>query len=260
MKFSQIVRWSSAALLAFGVISAQADTTATITNAPPKPKWVSDVSAGVTLTRGNSDTTLATLAANTDRKTEENEWNFGANATYGKAKVTVNGVTANNTTAQSAEGFVQYNQLMNDRFYIYARIEGLHDDVADVHYRLTIGPGAGYYFIKKKTIDLSGEVGPGYISEQLGSQHLDFATVRVADKFHYQISDRARIWETAEIDPDVGRISNYIVTSEIGLEADLTAAKNLTLQFYWDDNFDSKPSPGHQRNDAKLVAALDFKF
>jgi putative salt-induced outer membrane protein YdiY len=258
MQLTQIIRWSSLTVLTLGIFSAHADTA--VTNAPPKPKWTGDVSAGVTLTRGNSDTTLATLTANTDRKTDANEWSLGANATYGKAKVSANGTTIDSTTAQSADAFVQYNQLLNDRFYIYMRIEGLHDDVANIHYRVTIGPGAGYYFLKQTNIDLSGEVGPGYITEHLGSEHRDFATVRLSEKFHYQISDRARLWETAEIDPDVGNFDNYIITSEIGIEADLTAKKNLSLQFYWDDNFDSKPSPGLQRNDAKLVAALDYKF
>lgn len=259
MKMSSIIKWFSLAILTLPILSASAQTPA-VTNAPPKPKWVSDVSAGVTLTRGNSDTTLATLTANADRKTDENEWNFGGNATYGKAKVTAGGTTIDSTTAQNADAFLQYNQLFTPRFYWYARIEGYHDDIADIHYRLTIGPGVGYYFIKQTNIDFSAEAGPAYISEHLGSQQLDFATLRVSEKFHFQLSDRARIWETAEIDPDVGNISNYIITSEVGVEADLNAAKNLSLQVYWDDSFNSKPVPGRQKNDAKFVAALDYKF
>jgi putative salt-induced outer membrane protein YdiY len=259
MKCSPIIKWFSLAILTVPIFSAQAQTPA-ITNAPPPVKWISDVSAGVTLTRGNSDTTLATLTANTDRKTEENECILGANATYGKAKVTAGGTTVNSVTAQNADAFLQYNQLLNDRLYVYARIEGYHDDIADIHYRVTVGPGMGYYFIKQTNVDFSAEAGPAYISEHLGNQQLDFGTLRVSEKFHWQLSDRARVWETAEIDPDVGDIKNYIVTSEIGVEADLTAAKNLSLQVYWDDSFNSRPVPGRQRNDAKFVAALDYKF
>lgn len=258
-----IIKWFSLLNLTFSIISAQAQTAATAataTNAPPKPKWACDISAGVTLTRGNSDTTLANLTAAADRKTEENEWLMGGNATYGKAKVTAGGTTVSSTTAQQADGFLQYNQMLNDRLYAYARIEGLHDDVADIHYRITVGPGLGYYFIKNKRADFSGEVGPAYISQCIGSSHQDFVTLRVAEKFHYQLSDRSRIWEQAEIDPDLQNIQSYIVTSEFGIAADLTADKSLSLNCFLDDNYESEPAAGRQKNDAKIVAAIDYKF
>lgn len=244
-------------LIMSGILTARGQA---VTNTPAKPKWVSDVSAGLTLVRGNSDTTLATLTAAADRKTDVNEWSLGANATYGDARVTVNGVTASSTTAQQAEAFLQYNQMFTERFYGYARIEGLHDDVADIHYRLTVSPGVGYYLIKNKRADFSLELGPGYISEELGSERENYATLRAAEKFHLQLSDRARLWETAEIDPDVANWGNYIVTAEFGVEADLAANKSLSLQCYLDDTYDSKPAVGRLKNDAKTVIAIDYKF
>lgn len=243
--------------LVFGAVTAHSQV---VTNAPPKVKWVSDISAGLTLTRGNSDTTLGTISAATDRKTDVNEWSLGVNGTYGKARVMVNGVNANTTTAQQIDGFLQYNQLFTERFYGYARVEGLHDDVADVHYRITVGPGLGYFLIKNPRTDLSAELGPGFISQELGSTRQNFAILRAAEKFHFKISDRARLWESAEIDPDVANWGNYIVTTEFGIAADLTANKNLSLQCYLDDTYDSKPAFGRLKNDAKTVVAIDYKF
>jgi putative salt-induced outer membrane protein YdiY len=261
---SSAFKWSVLFTLMLGVVSLRAQT---VTNAPPKPKWVGDVSAGVTLTRGNSDTTLANLTANIDRKTDINELLFGGNATYGKAKVTVNNptpggapITASSTTAQNADGFFQYNQLFTPRFYGYARVEGYHDDVADIHYRLTIGPGAGYYFIKNARTSFSAEAGPAYISQDIGSEKQNFVTLRVAEKFTFQLSDRAHLWENAEIDPDLQNTKSYIVTSEFGVAADLTAHKNLSLNVFLDDDYESEPAPGREKNDAKLVAAIDYKF
>lgn len=244
-------------LFSFAIVSLQAQV---VTNAPPKPKWVGDVSAGITLTRGNSDTTLASLTASADRKTAADEWLLGANLTYGKAKVTVNNTTTTSTTAQQADGFLQYNALFTPLFYGYARVEGFHDDVADIHYRLTIGPGVGYYFIKNKRTDFSVEGGPGYISQSIGSSRQNFVTFRVAEKFHWQLSDRARLWENAEIDPDLQNTESYIITSEIGVAADLTADKNLSLNVFLDDDYESEPAAGRLKNDAKLVAAVDYKF
>ena len=255
MNVSKIIKWSLLTCLIFNVFSAYADGIPSNTN-----KWTGAVSAGLTLTRGNSQTTLASLTAAADYKTPKDEWSMGADAIYGDARVTVSGVPQNTTTAQSADGFVQYNRLFSDRFYALARLDGLHDDIADIHYRTTLSPGVGYYFIKNKTVDFSGELGPGYVSESLGSQHLNFATMRVAEKFHLQLSDRARLWESAQITPDLEYIKRYIITFEIGVEADLNAKKNLTLQCYLDDNYNSIPAPGNVSNDLKLVMALAYKF
>ncbi|HEY3760676.1 MAG TPA: DUF481 domain-containing protein [Verrucomicrobiae bacterium] len=237
-----------------GTISARAQTPTNVP--PPVPKWQSAVSAGLTMTRGNSDTTLATLTAVTDRKTEANEWNLGANATYGKSKV--NGVSS--TTAQNFDGFIQYNQLFTDRFYGYARVEGLHDDVANIHYSVALSPGAGYYFIKNTNTDLSAEAGPGYVFERLDGETRDYATLRVAEKFHQQLTDRARLWETAEWLPDVSNFKNYNINAEIGIEADITKDKSMTLQCYLDDTYYNEPAPGRLKNDSKLVMAIAYKF
>jgi putative salt-induced outer membrane protein YdiY len=231
------------------------------TNAPPPaPKWQTLVSAGLTLTRGNSDTTLATLTADTDRKTEANEWNLGTDATYGQSKSTVNGVSTTSTTAQNVDGHIQYNQLFTDRFYGYARVEALHDDVANIHYSVTVSPGAGYYFIKNTNTDLSAEVGPGYVFEKLDGETRDYTSLRVSEKFHQRLTDRARLWETAEWQPDVSNFSDYVITAEIGVEADITASKSLSLQCYLDDSYYNEPAPGRLKNDAKLVMAIAYKF
>jgi putative salt-induced outer membrane protein YdiY len=244
-------------IITFGILTAHGQM---VTNTPPKVKWVSDVSAGLTLVRGNSDTTLATLTAATDRKTDANEWSFGANATYGTARVTANGITSSSTTAQNADSFLQYNQFFTPRFYGYARVEGFHDDIASIHYRLTVGPGVGYYIIKNPRMDLCVELGPGFISEEQGSERQNYAILRAAEKYNWHLSDRAHLWENAEIDPDVANWGNYIVTAEFGVAADLMADKSLSLQCYLDDTYNSQPALGRLKNDAKTVVAIDYKF
>jgi hypothetical protein len=93
---------------------------------PPAPHWESTAQAGLTLTRGNSETLLAALAAGTAKKWDCNELSFGADGTYGTTKI--NGTDT--TTANSMHGFGQYNRLFSERAYGYLRVDGLHDDLA----------------------------------------------------------------------------------------------------------------------------------
>lgn len=222
----------------------------------PPPKWTGSAAAGVTLTRGNSDTVLATLTFAADKKWEQNELSLGSDAAYGQSKI--NGTE--NTTAESLHGFAQYNRLFTPHWYGYGRVDGLHDGVADIKYRVTLSPGAGYYFIKNTNTDLSLEVGPGYVIERLDDENKNYATLRVGEKFHQALSDRARMWETAEWLPQVDNFNNYILNFEIGLEADLSSSKKLSLRTYFQDIYNNVPAPGRQKNDAKLVAAVAYKF
>jgi putative salt-induced outer membrane protein YdiY len=228
--------------------SAQSDTD---TN-----KWVSSAAAGFTLTRGNSETLLATLGIQSAKKWNQNEVSLGLDGAYGKT--TDQDTGAESTTAQTLRGFGQYNRLFTDRFYGYGRLELLHDGVADVDYRMTVSPGVGYYFIKNKTADLSGEVGPGYIYEKAGGVHNDYFVLRVAEKFNYKFSDHARLWQSVEILPQVDDFENYIVNAELGVEADLN--KTLSLRTFLQDTYDNVPVPGREKNDLKWVTAIAYKF
>src|SRR3954463_1688214 len=58
---------------------------------PKKSKWESTATVGVTLTRGNSHTFLATAALATKRQWASDEALLGASAGYGDTQTTVNG-------------------------------------------------------------------------------------------------------------------------------------------------------------------------
>ena len=228
--------------------------------APPekKPQWESSVAAGVTFTRGNSDTLLASLAATTGKKWDQNELSFGVGRTYGETKQSP--ATNYTVNANSAAAFAQYNRLFTEHLYGYAHVDAMYDDAASVKYRVTLSPGAGYYFIKEKRMDLSAELGPGYDFQRLGTDNSSFATLRVGEKYHLQFSDRARFWETVDWMPQVDKFKNYIINAEIGIEADLTQDKRLRLRSSLQDTYNNVPAADHLKNDAKLITAIAYKF
>ena len=254
------------AMLCNPLLAHAADATPTTTN-----QWQSSIAAGATLTRGNSETFLGTLSAGTGKKWDQNEVALGADMAYGTTTVETktanptpppNNITTkhDDTTAETIHAFGQYNRLFNERLYGLGRIEGLHDGVADIDYRLTFSVGAGYYFIKTKETQLSAELGPGYIVQRLGGRDQQYAMLRLGEKFNQVLSDRSRLWQTAEILPQVDDFNNYIVNFEIGIEADLNSSKKLALRVYLDDTYNNVPAPGRKKNDLKLVAAVAYKF
>jgi putative salt-induced outer membrane protein YdiY len=219
--------------------------------APAKYPWQSSITAGMTLTRGNSDSLLATAKFLTDKKTPINEFNLGADATYGSAS----GI-ANNETYH---GFGQWNHLFSEKWYGYLRGEGLHDGIAEVKYRFTVTSGMGYYFIKQTNTTLAAEIGPGIVVERVGVVDNTYATMRLAERFEHKFNkNSARVWENVELLPQIDKPSDYIMNAEVGVESALY--KSLSLQVYLDDTYNSQPAVGFRRNDMKLVSGITYKF
>jgi putative salt-induced outer membrane protein len=229
-----------------------AATTSTVPNLlPTQTPWDLSVAAGLTLTRGNSKTLLTTANFTGVKKWDQNELDLGVDGVYGKN----DGVKS----AESLDAYGQYNRLFSERFFGYARVEGLHDAIADINYRITASPGVGYYFIKDAATSLRGEVGPGYLYERDSDGSSDsYVTLRLADRFDHKFNDRVKIWQSAELLPQVDKFSNYILNAEIGVESAMS--KHLSLQTILRDSYHSEPAAGRVKNDVMLIAGVKYKF
>ena len=237
-----------AALAISGAFSGFAQTAAP--EAEKKPTWETTAGIGITVTKGNSDTITGTGNVLAQRKWPHAELRLGGDATYGENE----GVKS----AEAYHAFGQYNWLFNQRAFGYFRADGLHDDVADVQYRVTLSPGAGYYFIKNEKTLLSGELGPGVVFERQGARDRAYFTLRVAERFEHKFTDKTRLWQSVEWLPQVDDFNNSIINAELGLETQLTA--KCSMRLFAQDTYDNEPAPGRKKNDFKLVAQFGYKF
>jgi hypothetical protein len=226
----------------------------------PKPKkWESVITAGATLTRGNSKNFLATISLGTKRTWSEDEALLGASAGYGENQTTVNGAKVDSTTDSYVRGFGQWNHLFTPRIYAGVRLSGEHDDIADLTYRFIGSPLAGYYFIKETNALVAAEFGPSYVREKFFSQDVhDYIGLRLAERGEYKFSTGAKIWESFEYIPKVEDFGNYLVTAEAGVSAPVSKA--LSVSLVMQDTYKSVPATGKLKNDFKLIAGLSYNF
>lgn len=249
--------FTSAALAAISAVAADTN------------KWETSAAAGLTLTRGNSETVLGTVSINSARKRAQDEILLGAAGAYGEN--TVERTVANPTpppatvkkeetdkTASMISAFGQYNHSISERWYGGVRLDFLHDDVADVSYRLTLSPLVGYYAIKKPNTTLKFEAGPSGILERQGGEQNEYVALRLGERFEHKFSPKARVWQSFDYMPQIDRTHNYLIVFELGAEASLT--EKLSLRCVFQDNYDNEPADGRKRNDIKLITALAYKF
>lgn len=221
-------------------------------------QWESSAAAGLTITSGNSETLLGTFTLSSSRKWERDEVLLGAGAAYGEATIERNGRDETDTTAANAQGFGQYNHLFTERFYGGIRLNLLHDEIADVKYRITISPLVGYYAIKNPKTQLAFEAGPSLVIEKQGDDEDQYAALRLAERFEHKLSAKAKVWQSVEFMPQIDRFENYIINFEVGAEASLT--EKLSLRAVLQDTYDNEPAEGRKNNDLKLITGVAYKF
>jgi hypothetical protein len=233
---------------------------AAVTNAPPPKHWEGVFSADATLARGNSRSFMGTVAVNAKGKYEPNEFLLSGAAGYGDSttKDPVTGQDVTNKSQDYLKGSAQWNYLFTDRFYAGLKLDAFHDDLADINYRFTVSPLAGYYLIKKPETDFAVEAGPSYVYEQVGGKTDSYFAVRLAERFEYRFKTGAKIWESVEWIAQVDRFGNWIANAELGISAPISKA--LDVRLVAQDNYDNEPAPGRVKNDFKLLAGIGYKF
>jgi putative salt-induced outer membrane protein YdiY len=212
--------------------------------------WKGSATVGATMTRGNSDSVVATAKMDAQRRSAFNELILGADGAYGEASGVKN--------YESIHGFAQDNHFFTPRFFGFLRGDGLHDGIKDIDYRYTLSPGAGYYLLRETNLNFAMEAGPSMIAEKQDGSQTIYAGARIADRFEYKLNSNTRFWETTEAIPQIDQFDNFIINGEAGVETAIT--KKLSLQIYMQDNYVNQPAPGFKFNDIRLVSGLTFKF
>lgn len=184
------------------------------------------------------------------KKWKQNEVALAAAMSYGESAGTKN--------VDNVSGSAQYNRLLSDKAFLGLKLNAVKDAIADLDYRVTVSPLAGYYFIKEADTRLVAEVGPSYIVEKLGSVSQTYAGLRVGERFEHKFNDRAKMWESADLIPQLDRLSKYVVTAELGVDSVITGG--LSLRAVLQDTYDSIPAAKRKSNDIRLITGIAYKF
>ena len=256
IKREKLTGGSRAIVLAAAIMCAGSVVKAADAPAEPPKKWDTTAAAGLTLTRGNSETLLGTLSLETKRKWEKDELMFGVSGGYGESKV--NDVNTKNT--EFIQGYGQYNHLFTPRFYGALRLDGQYDGIAGIEYRFKVSPLAGYYLIKETNMTLAVEAGPSLIMEHLkGESSRAYWAARLAERFEYQLTASTKVWESLEYLPKVDDWTrDYLLNFEAGI--DTAVNKHWSLRVVFQDQYASLPAAGREKNDLRLIAGTAYKF
>ena len=239
---NQIFKWTSIFLLT--TLFANADTA-----------FETTLNLGLTLTEGNSETLLGNAAlVSTGKRSCGTSIRLGAEGNYGESKLQ----DTKQTTVENIRGFITAQQNISKRWYAALNTAALYDNIAEIDYRFILGPAFGGYLLRGEKVELTAELGPSYIWERVARDRDNYLALRVAERFTYQLSDTAQIWQSAEFIPKTEEFDDFLVKTEVGVSAAMNSKMQLRVVLQW--NHDSTPGPELEKDDFTLISGLGIKL
>ena len=212
--------------------------------------WDSSLDLGLTLTRGNSDTSLFTTNYKAQKKVDQDEYFTGIGYTFGQ--------DTGSTITDELTGFFNWNRLVSDSDYFGLKLEGRKDAIANIDYRLQGSALYGHYFIKNDTTNFSVEGGPGFTTVSLGGVETNTSHVYVGEKASHKLTDNTNLTQSFSGYASLDDLDRYNMVFNIGV--DTAMSESMSLKVFLENKYESTPAAGSTNNDLRLVSGISYKF
>jgi len=215
--------------------------------------WSGDFGAGLSLTRGNSDTKNINLALNlAQRISARNQAKY--DAFYLRAD-NAGELTVDRTTFGARDEYA-----VSPLTYAFADAHFLRDKFKEIDYLVTPSVGAGHHLIKNATLDVAAEGGLGFVVEKdAGLSRETSGAVNAKQLLTWKFSPTATLGETAAGLWKTRDFGDALYHLEASLASNLTTKSQLKLSAL-DDYKTRPPRAGIKKNDMSLIAAIVMKF
>lgn len=225
---------------------------------PEKTKWAGSVVAGAVLTRGNTESSTASVGAEATRRTDNDRISLGAG--YYFASQRDNNTGDSSTIADNWFLKGKYDYFFTKKFYGYANMKYEKDRIADLDMRLTPGVGAGYQWIETPDLNFYTEAGLTYVHEVYTDPDdtRDYMAARVAYHLDFALNSYVKGFHNMEVIPNVEDIDAFLVSTDLGLRAALT--ERIFIEGKAQLNFNSQPADNREKKDLRYTLGVGWTF
>jgi putative salt-induced outer membrane protein len=230
-----------------GTTPALGKASAPIT-APPVSPWEITGAIGYGMTSGNSDNLNLTARFLASYITPTDEFYFGTDYIYGET----DGLKA----ADNLHAYTSWNHTLSGPFYAGILADAWYDSIADLDYRVNVGPTLGFNAIKNDATTLAFEAGPGYLWEKQGGVQNDYFTVRLAQRFSHKFNDRVKFTQSVAFVTEAEDWDNWYLVADAGFN--FRVNRNWSLNSFVRNTYDNTPAAGQKSNDLAVMATISY--
>ncbi len=217
--------------------------------------WSGSADAGLSATRGNSDTLLISLGTQAARATQRDKLSLNAAALFARNSTT--GVSI--TTAEAIRGGARYDRDISKRLFGFGLTDLEHDKFQQLKLRLVLGGGLGYHARKTERMRLDLFGGGSYNREKFSTGLTrNSAEALFGEELSYKLSAVTSLSQRAVLFPNLSDFGKYRFAFDLTGVTKLT--RQLGLQATISDRYQSNPLPGIKKNDLLLTTGIRWTF
>ena len=216
--------------------------------------WGGYLDSGLSISRGNADTTNFTVGATATRQNEKSKAGAFINSIYSSG--TTNGVSL--TTASAIHAGLRFDFNLSDKTFAFAFTDFDHDRFQQLDLRNVIGGGLGYHLIKtdSTTFDLFG--GGSFNQEYFTTLTRRSGEALVGESLDHKLSSAFSIRERLEFYPDLSDLGQYRVVFDTAAITKIN--KVLSWQVDASDRYITDPVNGLKGNDLLFTTGVRLAF
>jgi putative salt-induced outer membrane protein YdiY len=216
--------------------------------------WSGDVSLGIALARGNSNTTNISLSFTAEKLLSKKlEWANRGNYLLGR--------TADTKNSETIEFTSTAKWTHPKDFFTQIEINALQDKFKNYNHRIIPHLGIGYKIIQSDKAEASLMSGiSGVFTKFEDSGETDYFTgLMIGNEIVWKISPTAEFVQNLSINSNFSRFNNYFIRLEMSLSAAI--ANGWALKISMIDKYESFPiGEGIKKNDMIFLTNLSWKF
>ena len=216
--------------------------------------WSGTVDTGLSMSRGNADTTTFTFGANATRATKRDKLSAYMLALY--ARNTTEGVSQ--VTANAKRGGARYDINLTPKLFAFGMGSLENDEFQKLDLRLGLGGGLGWHARKTERTTLEVFFGDALNKEYFTDLNQTSGKALIKEELSWKMSSRFSIRERATILP------NLTETGEYRFNFDTTAVTAMSSWLSWtvsiSDRYLSNPVPDTKSNDFLFTTGFRLTF
>ena len=216
--------------------------------------WGGFLDSGLSLSRGNSDTTNFTIGATATRITDKNKASAFINSIYSSG--TTNGVSL--TTASAIHAGLRFDFNLSDKTFAFAFTDFDHDRFQQLDLRNVIGGGLGYHLVKTDNTNFDIFAGGSLNQEYFTTLTRRSGEALLGESFDHKLSSAFSVKERFEFYPDLSSMGDYRVVFDTAAITKLS--KFLSWQVDASDRYITNPVNGLKGNDLLFTTGVRVAF
>jgi putative salt-induced outer membrane protein YdiY len=217
--------------------------------------WSGSADAGLSTTRGNSDTLVISLGTQAARATQTDKLSLYAASLF--ARDSRGGISI--TTAEAIRGGARYDHNISKRLFGFGLTDLEHDKFQQLDLRLVLGGGLGFHARKTERTRLDLFAGGSFNREKFSTGlRRNSVEALFGEELSYKMSETTSLSQRAVVFPNLSDFGKYRFAFDLTGVTKLT--RQLGLQATISDRYQSNPLPGVKKNDLLLTTGIRLTF